>query len=67
MLPEEIIEAVNAKKFRIYAVSRIEQAIEIMMNHPAGTRRKSGEFAPDTVFSKVQTNLDVLHEASRMK
>jgi lon-related putative ATP-dependent protease len=67
MLSEEIIEAVNAKKFRIYAVSRIEQAIEIMMNHPAGTRRKSGEFAPDTVFSKVQTNLDVLHEASRMK
>lgn len=67
MLPEEIIKAVNAKKFRIYAVSRIEQAIEIMMNHPAGIHRKSGEFAPGSVFAKVQANLDVLHEASRMK
>ncbi len=65
MLPGEIIEAVKAKKFRIYAVSRIEQAIEIMMNHPAGVHMKSGQFAPDTVFAKVQHNLDVLHEASK--
>lgn len=65
MLSEEIIEAVKAKKFRIYAVSRIEQAIELMMGHPAGVRRKTGVFPPDTVFAKVQHNLDVLHDASK--
>lgn len=67
MLSQEIIDAVKEKKFTIYAVSRVEEAIEIMMGCTAGTRRKSGEFAPDTVYAKVQANLSVLHEASRMK
>jgi len=65
MLSEEIIAAVKAKKFIIYAVSRIEQAIEIMMSQPAGMRNKQGDFPSDTVFGKVQHNLNVLHEASK--
>lgn len=67
MLSEEIIKAVKEQKFMIYSVSRIEHAIELLMGVPAGVRMKSGDFPTDTVYGKVQTNLDVLHEASRMK
>ncbi|MCX6140221.1 MAG: AAA family ATPase [Candidatus Kapabacteria bacterium] len=67
MLSDEIIDAVKKGKFRIYPVSRLEEAVELMMGMPAGKIAKNGKFPPDTVFAKVQANLDVLHEASRTR
>lgn len=67
MLNDEIVDAVKAKKFHIYAIERVEEAVELMMGVPAGKVRKDGQFPEGTVFGKVQHNLDVLHEASRMK
>lgn len=67
MLNDEIVEAVRQKKFHIYAVERVEEAVELMMGLPAGKIRKDGHFPEGTVFGKVQHNLDVLHEASRTK
>lgn len=65
MLTDEIVDAVRAKKFHIYAIERVEEAVELMMGMPAGKSRKDGKFPEGTVFGKVQHNLDVLHEASR--
>ncbi|MEY3386055.1 MAG: hypothetical protein RIR53_866 [Bacteroidota bacterium] len=65
MLPEEIIKAVNKGTFFIYAIERLEEAIEILMQMPAGKRRRDGTFAEGTVYAKVQANLSVLHTASR--
>lgn len=67
MLNDEIVDAVKAKKFHIYAIERVEEAVELMMGVPAGKVRSDGRFPDGTVFGKVQHNLDVLHEASRMK
>lgn len=67
MLNDEVVDAVKAKKFHIYAIERVEEAVELMMGVPAGKVRKDGRFPEGTVFGKVQHNLDVLHEASRMK
>lgn len=67
MLSDEIIDAVKKGKFSIYPVSRLEEAVELMMGMPAGKIAKSGKFPDGTVFSKVQMNLDVLHEASRIR
>jgi ATP-dependent Lon protease len=67
MLNDEIVEAVRSKKFHIYPIERVEEAVELMMGVPAGKVRKDGRFPDGTVFGKVQHNLDVLHEASRTK
>lgn len=56
MLKEEVVEAVRAGKFRIWAVSRVEQGIELLTGKPA-----------KAVFAKVEARLkafgDVLKEA----
>jgi lon-related putative ATP-dependent protease len=67
MLSDEIIAAVKAGTFHIYPVTRLEEAVELMMGMPAGRVGRDGRFPPDSVYAKVQTNLDVLHEASRMR
>jgi len=64
MLCNEIIEAVHAKQFWLYPITRLEEAVELLLNIPAGTRNDEGSFASDTAFGKVQFNLSVLHEAS---
>lgn len=65
MLRDEIIAAVRAKQFWIYPVSRLEQAVELLLGVPAGIRDDQGCFLPDTVYGKVQHNLTVLHQASQ--
>ena len=65
MLSDEIIDAVKHGKFSIYPIARLEEAVELMMGMPAGRIAKNGTFPEGTVFAKVQSNLDVLHEASR--
>lgn len=65
MLDDEIVDAVRASKFHIYAIERFEEAVELMMGIPAGKIHKDGRFSEGTVFWKVQHNLDVLHEASK--
>lgn len=67
MLSDELIDAVKSGKFSIYPVSRLEEAVELMMELPAGKIGKDGKFPVNTVFAKVQSNLDVLHEASRTR
>lgn len=65
MLSQEIIDAVNNGKFFVVAIDRVEDAIELLMNTPAGHRRRDGSFPPESVFAKVQQNLSVLHAASK--
>ena len=65
MLHDEIIAAVKQKKFAIYPIETLSDAVELMMGMPAGKAGRNGAFPAETVFAKVQHNLDVLHEASR--
>ncbi len=66
MLRQEIIDAVQHKKFFIYPIKVLEDAVELLLDVPVGTPDKRGHFPPETVYCKVQHNLNVLHEASRM-
>ncbi|MDI1301145.1 MAG: ATP-binding protein [bacterium] len=65
MLRDEVLEAVKAKKFVIYAVSRVEEAIELLMGMPAGKADKHGVFPEDSVFGKVAARLAVWHSAEK--
>ena len=48
-LSDEIVEAVKNKQFHIYAVSTIEEGIEVLTGVPAGKRDKDGKFPAGTI------------------
>ncbi len=57
MLKREVVQAVASGAFHIYPVETIAEGIEILTGVPAGTLNEKGEYAPDTVFGKVQKTL----------
>ncbi|MCI8519613.1 MAG: AAA family ATPase [Clostridia bacterium] len=48
-LADEVVEAVKAGIFHIYAVSTIEEGIEVLTGVPAGKKDKSGNFPAGTI------------------
>ena len=56
-LSDEIIEAVKNKLFHIYAISTIEEGIEILTGVPAGKKDKDGKFPAGTINALVYKKL----------
>lgn len=56
-LDRKVIEAVEAGKFHIYPVERVEQGIELLMEIPAGQKDDQGNYPEESVFGKVACNL----------
>ena len=56
-LSDEIIQAVKEKKFHIYAVSTIEEGIEVLTGVPAGKKDANGKFPAGTVNYLVYEKL----------
>ena len=56
-LSDEIINAVKNKKFHIYAVSTIEEGIEVLTGVPAGKKDKDGHFPAGTINRLVYEKL----------
>ena len=56
-LSDEIIEAVKNKLFHIYAISTIEEGIEILTGVPAGKKDKNGHFPSGTINDLVYQKL----------
>lgn len=58
-LPDEIIEAVKNGLFHIYAISTIDEGIEILTGVPAGKMNEKGEYPQGTVnylvYNKLKT------------
>lgn len=48
-LSKEVVEAVKNKKFHIYAISSIDEGIEILTGVPAGKKDKNGHFPAGTI------------------
>lgn len=53
MLKQEIVDAVEAGKFHIWAIETVDEGIEILTGVRAGERGKDGAYPPDTVNSLV--------------
>jgi lon-related putative ATP-dependent protease len=66
MLREEIIEAVNAKRFTVYAVRHIDEAVSILTGQEAGQRETDGAFQEGTVNRKVEDQL-ILYAKQRRR
>ena len=56
-LSDKIIESVKKGKFHIYAISTIDEGIEILTGVPAGVKDKNGKFPYGTVNHLVQEKL----------
>ena len=66
-LSDEVVEAVKNKKFHIYAISNIEEGIEILTGVPAGKKDKNGNFPAGTVNNLVYEKLKKYAKISSVK
>jgi predicted ATP-dependent protease len=62
MLRRDVVDAVQAGTFHIYAVETIDQGIEILTGVPAGERDVSGNFPAGSVNQKIEARLIELAE-----
>lgn len=57
MLSSDVIEAVKAGMFHVYAVSHIDEGIEVLTGMKAGVRQKNGRFPKGTIHHLVDERL----------
>jgi len=57
MLKEEVVEAVSAQRFHVWAADHVDEGIEILTGVPAGTRDEQGRFTPGSVHARVDDRL----------
>lgn len=65
MLKQEVIEAVAAERFHVWAVSDVDQGIELLTGVPAGERQEDGSWPEGTVNDLVDKRLREMVEAIR--
>ncbi|RUM88039.1 MAG: ATP-dependent protease [Thermodesulfatator sp.] len=64
-LKSQVIDAVRQGKFNIWPVETVEEAIELLTGMPAGVPDEKGRFAEDTVFFKVDRELERMSKLAR--
>ena len=64
-LSDEVVEDVKNKKFHIYAISTIEEGIEILTGVPAGKKDKDGKFPAGTINYLVYEKLKKYAQISK--
>ncbi len=65
MLRHDVVEAVRAGRFRVYAVETVDQGIELLTGIPAGSRGADGRFPDGTINQLVEARLERMAEAVR--
>lgn len=57
MLRPDVVDEVRHGRFHVWAVSTIDEGIEILTGRPAGVRDKRGSYGRDTVNGRVEESL----------
>ncbi|MFW9883515.1 MAG: AAA family ATPase [Candidatus Thorarchaeota archaeon] len=57
MLGDDVVGAVRAGSFHIYAIETVDEGIELVTGVPAGVRQDNGKFPPETINGLVDANL----------
>jgi predicted ATP-dependent protease len=65
MLREDVVEAVRAGRFHVWAVENVDQGIEILTGVPAGDREPDGRWREGTVNGRVAARVAELAERAR--
>jgi lon-related putative ATP-dependent protease len=56
-LNRDVVEAVERGEFAVYAVSDVEEALELLTGLTAGERRADGTYPENTLFGRVATRM----------
>lgn len=62
MLRPDIVEAVKKGRFNIWAISHVNEAIELLTGIEAGTADKKGVYNPKSLLGKAQLRLKPLYK-----
>jgi lon-related putative ATP-dependent protease len=62
MLADDVIEAVKNNQFAIYAVEDIDQALELLMNQPAGEISRTGRYPRKSIHGLVLNKLSLFSD-----
>lgn len=65
MLDDEVIEAVKAGKFKIYAVKTIDEGIEILTGIKAGKLNENNEYEEGTINYLIEKKLEYYSKLNR--
>jgi hypothetical protein len=65
MLREDVVDAVAKGRFHIYAVSTLDEGLEVLTGMKAGSRLKDGQFPRGTVHFHVDEGLWHFHDELR--
>jgi ATP-dependent Lon protease len=57
MLRQDLVDAVQSKKFHIWSAAKIEQGVELLTGVFAGSKNGAGTFDSSTVFARVNQRL----------
>ncbi len=60
MLRDDVLAAVEKGEFRIYGAGHVDEAVELLMDTPAGKLLKDGNFTPGSVYAKVAERIERL-------
>ncbi len=65
MLREEVLDAIEAGEFHVYAVEMVAEAVELLTGMPLGERDEDGAFPEGTVAAAVEARMATMAEAQR--
>jgi predicted ATP-dependent protease len=65
MLKREVVQAVNDRKFRVWAIESVDQGIALLTGLEAGAAAPDGSFPPTSINGKVAARLWALSEQAR--
>ena len=65
MLKDEVLDAVRARRFHLYAVQTIEDGIEILTGLPAGQKDSTGAYPENSIFARANQKLQAFHQAQQ--
>jgi predicted ATP-dependent protease len=63
MLRKDVVEAVRQKSFHVYAVSTVDEGIELLTGVEAGEAGEDGHFPPESVNGRVARRLRQLADS----
>ena len=64
-LNDEVVEAVKAGQFQVYAIASVDEGIETLTGVPAGVKQEDGEYPEGTVHYLVELRLREMAQAAR--
>jgi len=67
MLKEEVLEAVKSGKFKIYAIERVDEGMEILTGKVSGRKDENGKFPKGSINYLVEEKLKQLANKSKRK